>query len=955
MDTFSQVAAYAAKLSSLVPAWMLLIVADKHLLGLPVLQGSLWRSPRIPPRFTINGHHGGDRGSKPNSGGNGGRGSGSNETPPHDASQVERGFAAFTQPFHQPSQASQSLPEFAQTLTIGSTAVIVYQPLEVHDPFTSSSHWLEPGYAEKAGLCVCLLVLTYTIAKKSWRSLDKSEKQRRKTGNSEALAFSLPPPDQPAERTDYQIGFEYGFECGLLGVGLLCSETTTSPPTAPPPRPTLSLSPITSVQMSPSLLAIPPPPAAQLPGLSLSAIISVDIAPPIRVSNRPVLNHFMIISDHSTPSAVPSIAPATLHRNAAESVQDDGDELDEVEVSTGAIKAVVAALKEGEEGWERGPKDEAIADLERHSSSVNANDVLDEVSAEGEVRKKKKKIRQNAKRRMARRLAEEEASKEEVGSKVENASQEAETSKEGDASREETARNETGKSPNASIAGTKVFEGNQEKSKDKLKASGFLESGLGGEPKTNKKDTRRPEDRKHEVKIHARYDTHDESDNLTGNSQREIVVKKTRTSIKGQEWESALAKDMNAQARQLLVADEQGTELIAIRVKDETQKQRRRRKRGTFLSGIILDSWEEEEAQVQPLSIVDGWDEVLLGEVGKPVVKLPAAPDLGRAQVSGSTNPDAPTERQHEHTTNFNPSQYERAQDGGHYRRMIKLLDNSVLRTGHTGNGAISDIRFDGHNSPINRCHQSSFRCRTPVIAEVQNGIPSVLPWAASAHPNARQPYIYADQERANPAQKPVYFGPGVEPQTFAGRSGSTLWASNHPLSWRTADSPPSQVSWNKSATRTWVTSASAGLVQRGRLPYPIPPLEQSNNGLLPNTDFAPSIAPSHVGPQSSIRYVTSSGDGLAILCQGLNSFTDNTSAEGSDGLGNVSAFISADRSLERYKYLPERGIRSRSSPPKSRSQSPSPVRNGRPQSSPPRILTGSEAESLTQVEPNAD
>ena len=480
MDTFNQVAAYAAKLGLLVPSWMLLIMVDKHLLGLPVFQGSYWRSPRIPPRLTIKGRHGGNKGSKTSAGDNGGSGSVSDEATPLNTSHLERGFAASTKPYTKPFHASQSLPESLPTRASGSTALTVYQPLEVHDPFSSSSQWLEPGYVERAGLFVFVLVLLYIMAKKGWRPSDKSkETQSHKTDDSEPLSLSSTLQQEPAKKTQYQIGFECGFECALRGVGLPYSGAMTWPLTATPPPPILSLSPITSVQIPPSVLATPPSHAAQLPRQSLSAIVSVDSAPSTLALKAPVMDHSMITSVHSTPSAPASITPTTLHDNAAESVQGDGEESDE---STEAIKAVVAALKEGgdgdiyrnrhaakdgnqkaetkadttaseengqkgedrndgrkkkgseagegdgKEGGEEESKSEIDGEVARHPSDVFANGILGGVSAEGEGKKKNKNMRQNKKKRLARRAAEEEASKEERVDKVDDASQEERTS-----------------------------------------------------------------------------------------------------------------------------------------------------------------------------------------------------------------------------------------------------------------------------------------------------------------------------------------------------------------------------------------------------------------------------------------------------------------------------------------------------------------------------------------------
>ena len=73
------------------------------------------------------------------------------------------------------------------------------------------------------------------------------------------------------------------------------------------------------------------------------------------------------------------------------------------------------------------------------------------------------------------------------------------------------------------------------------------------------------------------------------------------------------------------------------------------------------------------------------------------------------------------------------------------------------------------------------------------------------------------------------------------------------------------------------------------------------------------------------------------------NPHVSDTSA-GQIGTIDINRFLTvADRSDERYQYFPERGVRSRSFPPRSRSPSRSPALNRRPQSLPPRRLSYSE------------
>ncbi len=78
------------------------------------------------------------------------------------------------------------------------------------------------------------------------------------------------------------------------------------------------------------------------------------------------------------------------------------------------------------------------------------------------------------------------------------------------------------------------------------------------------------------------------------------------------------------------------------------------------------------------------------------------------------------------------------------------------------------------------------------------------------------------------------------------------------------------------------------------------------------------------------------------------NPHVGHTSAGQIDGI-DINRFLTlADRSDERYQYCPERGVRSRSFPPRSRSRSCSPALNRRPQSSPPRRPSYSEMGEFT-------
>lgn len=175
MDCFAQAAAYLApsieilaKLSSIIPVWMALVMADKHLMGLPLLEGSIWRSPRIPPQLTITPNRGKASSSRSESSQYSGPAS------PNSSRGDEE-----THPFEsvRPSEPSSSSP-FEPTLTdvitqiqqptlgplIGShspssdgaptTALSIFTPLEMHDPlFHWGTAWYESNY-----YCIAVMV-----------------------------------------------------------------------------------------------------------------------------------------------------------------------------------------------------------------------------------------------------------------------------------------------------------------------------------------------------------------------------------------------------------------------------------------------------------------------------------------------------------------------------------------------------------------------------------------------------------------------------------------------------------------------------------------------------------------------------------------------------------------------------------------------------------------------------
>ncbi|KAL9136824.1 MAG: hypothetical protein Q9175_001969 [Cornicularia normoerica] len=468
MDSFAQVAAhlqptleFAAKLSLAIPVWILLIMADKHLLGLPPFEGSLWRSPRIPPRFTLKGGHGGEHAPRSKSVHHSAKASGPvhEEAAPLGPSPVERGFTNFATPCPQPSQAppfpSNSLPMWS-----GTTALSVYQPLEVHDPFNSPSSWLVPCYVGSAVLLVLIIALAFLRTATKYRCFPTTTSQATQAGKNihmetlspnslllkDSLATSaLMPPTQ------------------MLSLSNIISvQTPPSPPALPPPPPpqTLSFSTIISVQTPPSIpRPLPPfPPSA----LSLSAIVTIDSPPSTPLPTPSILGPPSITSAHSKPSTPAPNPHATPHRIPAESAQGSCEESSGENESTNSAKGGIADSKKkgdrdngckeckedgkneneksivdttdteekredydgrseknaseaAEEGGKEDREEKRKGEIHKDGLSDSGDDLkngdLDTTLVVGEVKKKKKRIRQNAKKRAAKRAAAEEASK----------------------------------------------------------------------------------------------------------------------------------------------------------------------------------------------------------------------------------------------------------------------------------------------------------------------------------------------------------------------------------------------------------------------------------------------------------------------------------------------------------------------------------------------------------------
>ena len=320
-------------------------------------------------------------------------------------------------------------------------------------------------------------------------------------------------------------------------------------------------------------------------------------------------------------------------------------------------------------------------------------------------------------------------------------------------------------------------------------------------------------------------------------------------------------------------------------------------------------------------------------------------------------------------------SHHKETQGGGDYQRLRTLLDEPVLRKAQTNNGAVSGAPLGDHESPKFTPDYGQFQGRPPFQIPIRNRRSARVPWVASAFPYTQPSYTYPDsapyeiqnrnvfpgrlplvaptlsymqrsltypdQGTTNHVQRLIFFGPGVKPRNLICPSICTPWTSTDPRWWQPAGSCVRQGPWNEHAAKTWNNSAAAGFVLRRRLPYPNLPLKHRIHGFVRDANLAPIRSPSFAGSHFSSLCTTATSNGQVLSYHGPNNHVDHIPDAGDiDELGIMSAPTLADRSDERYQYFPERGVRSRSSPPRSRSQLRPSIRNRRSQSLPPRRIS---------------
>ena len=218
MDYFTQAIAYLkpsievlAKVGSIIPVWMILIMADKHLMGMPLLEGSMWQSPRIPRRITMKpnnreakpsrfetGRHSATANPDSSHGGEEARFSESvRRSESSSSSLFEPGFSDITMQTRQLNWESLVVSHSPSLGASTTTAIANYTPLEVHEPLFAHTAWYEPGYC---GIAIMLVVAMLLLGIFSiYRSLCKSQASKASAHrNTKDVGTQF--PDPPAQQ-----------------------------------------------------------------------------------------------------------------------------------------------------------------------------------------------------------------------------------------------------------------------------------------------------------------------------------------------------------------------------------------------------------------------------------------------------------------------------------------------------------------------------------------------------------------------------------------------------------------------------------------------------------------------------------------------------------------------------------------------------------------------------------
>ena len=186
-----------------------MIMADKHFLGIPLLEGSMWRSPRIPPNLTIMPNRGeakssrskSDRHSAPASP-NSSRGDEEaflfkpvRPLNPPSSSPLQSGFSDITTQLRQLNQGSHFISNSPSLCASTTTALSIHTPLETHDPLFD---WIpcheSDHFCAVIILVVAMLILVMiSICRSLWASQASQASSHRNTKDVGTQFPDLPP------------------------------------------------------------------------------------------------------------------------------------------------------------------------------------------------------------------------------------------------------------------------------------------------------------------------------------------------------------------------------------------------------------------------------------------------------------------------------------------------------------------------------------------------------------------------------------------------------------------------------------------------------------------------------------------------------------------------------------------------------------------------------------------
>ena len=220
-----------AKLSAVVPLWLLMVMADKRLMGIPLLEGSIWRSPRIPPRITMRPSHGEVKPSRFEADRHPATGSpnssrGGEEAPlfesvwpsePSSSGPFEPGFSDIMTQIRQPNQGSLFTSNSPSLGASTTTALSTYMPLEMHDPLFVWTAWYESNYFCTAIMLLVAMLFLGII--NICRSLCTSQETQASTHrNTKDVGTQYPEfaHQQLLAITEYPIFWEFVPTCGEM-------------------------------------------------------------------------------------------------------------------------------------------------------------------------------------------------------------------------------------------------------------------------------------------------------------------------------------------------------------------------------------------------------------------------------------------------------------------------------------------------------------------------------------------------------------------------------------------------------------------------------------------------------------------------------------------------------------------------------------------------------------------